>query len=457
MNSEPANGEDGGQKDGGQGASGPQPRRFGVLNPETFAPFRYRDFRVLWLMVFVRSAALWLETVARPVLIVELTGSAFLLGAVLAAYMAPTLLLAPIAGIIIDRYPHRAVLVGALMANIISSGILFVLLLLDLAEGWQVILLAVVSGCSTGFFHPARRAMLPNMVEQSHLRAAMALSQTGQTSMRIGGALMAGLLLLFADFTWIFGIMTALNASSAVMVLLIRTREEPHEPEPGAARSLWRQTTAGARWAIESRWPLAVIGISAVLFIFLQPYEGVMVPLIVIEELGQHRSWVGYLVAVGGIGATLGSVLIASMTEIRSPNALMVGIIVIGGIALTVLSQAPHLALVAICVFFASACVNNMVSVANLALLAHAPANMRGQALTLMNLVLGTILIGALLAGTLADTLGARLGLLTMGVCLLACALLALSTPRVRWWLWRRQTYAAVSKEDWLRLSDDDR
>ena len=439
-------------------ATAPSARRlFGLVQGETFAPFGYRDFRVLWLMVFVRSAALWLETVARPVLIVELTGSAFLLGVVLAAYMAPTLLLAPIAGIIIDRFPHRAVLVGALTANIVSSALLFILLLLDVAEGWQVIVLAVVSGSSTGFFHPARRAMLPGMVEQPHLRSAVALSQTGQTSMRIGGALMAGLLLMFADFTWIFGLMTALNLSSAFLVIMIRTREEPHEPERDAAKSLWRTFAAGAKWAIEARWPLAVLGISAVLFIFLQPYEGVMVPLIVLEELDQHRSWVGYLVAVGGVGATLGSVLIASMREIRSPNALMVGIIVTGGIALTVLSQAPHLAVVAFCVFFGSACVNNMVSVANLALLAHAPQHMRGQALTLMNLVLGTILIGALLAGTLADSIGARWGLLTMGACLLGCALLALSTPRVRWWLWRRQMYADVSREDWLRASDDDR
>ncbi len=429
----------------------PQPRRFGVLNPEAFAPFGYRDFRVLWLMVFVRSAALWLETVARPVLIVELTGSAFLLGAVLAAYMSPTLVLAPIAGIIIDRFPHRLVLIGALTANITSSGLLFILLLLDWAEGWQVIVLAVVSGSSTGFFHPARRAMLPGMVDQPHLRSAVALSQTGQTSMRIGGALMAGLLLMFADFTWIFGVMTVLNVSAAILVILIQTREEPHQPDPDAARSLLRQVTAGARWAIESRWPLAVVGISAVLFIFLQPYEGVMIPLIVIEELGEHKAWVGYLVAVGGVGATLGSVLIASMTEIRSPNAIMVGIIVIAGTALTVLSQAPHLAVVAICVFFGSACVNNMVSVANLALLAHAPQHMRGQALTLMNLVLGTSLIGALIAGTLADSIGARWGLLTMGACLLGCALLALSTPRVRWWLWRRAMYADVSREDWLQ------
>lgn len=439
-------------KDGGTEA-----RLFGVLNPNTFAPFGYRDFRVLWLTVFVRSAALWMETVARPILIVEFTGSAFLLGAVLAAYMAPSLILSPIAGLIIDRYPYRRVLSGAIAINAISSGILFFLLLLDQAQAWHVIALSALSGISIGFFHPARRAMLPEIVEQSHLRSATALSQTGQTSMRIGGALLAGLLLSFADFTVVFGIMTLLNLAAVSLVSLIHTQEAPHQPDPDAGRNIIRQVSAGARWALETRWPLAVLAISAVLFIFLQPYEGVMVPLIVIDELGQHKSWVGYLVAVGGVGATLGSIALASTSEIRSPNALMIGIIVVGGVALAALSHAPHLAIVAVCVFFGSACVNNMVAVANLALLAHAPEHMRGQALTLMNIVLGTILIGALLAGALAESLGPRFGLLTMGACLLGAALLALSTPRVRWWLWRRGMYADVTREDWLKTSDSDR
>jgi MFS family permease len=90
---------------------------FGVLNPETFATFGYLDFRVLWLTVFARSAALWMETVARPILIVEFTGSAFLLVAVLAAYMAPSLILSPLAGVMIDRYPYRRVLSGAITIN----------------------------------------------------------------------------------------------------------------------------------------------------------------------------------------------------------------------------------------------------------------------------------------------------------------------------------------------------
>ncbi|MYJ58047.1 MAG: MFS transporter, partial [Chloroflexi bacterium] len=117
-----------------------------------FSPFASRDFRVLWLAIFLRSAALWLDQVARPVLIVELTGSALLLGAVLAARMAPNLLLGLFAGTIVDRYPRRVVLVMSQAGNVAATGALFLLLLFDLAEAWHVIALAAAAGVNIAFF-----------------------------------------------------------------------------------------------------------------------------------------------------------------------------------------------------------------------------------------------------------------------------------------------------------------
>ena len=428
-----------------------------MFNPETFAAFRYRDFRVLWTATFVRSAALALELVARAVLIVELTDSAVLLGAVLAAWMAPNLLLSPFAGAIVDRYPYRRALIGSFLANAVASGVLFILLIVDQAQSWQVIALSALSGIGFVFFNLARRALLPVIVESSHLRSATALSQTGQTSVKIGGALLAGLLLSIADFTWMFGLMTAFSLLAVLLGAMIRARQAPKAEGDEAERSIVGQITAGARWAIDTRWPIAVLLISAMSYMFLQPYEAVLMPLVVIDELGQHRSWVGYLAAVGGLGATVGAVWLASLKEIRSPNLLMVGLIATGGASLIGIALAPHLAVVAVCVFFATACVYNMATVANLALLAHAPEEMRGQALTLMNLVQGTILIGALMAGALVDSLGPQGGLLTMAACLLGASLLALSMPRVRWWLWRRRMYTDLTAVDWMRASENDR
>ena len=397
-----------------------------------FAPFASRDFRVLWVAIFLRSGALWLDQVARPVLIAELTGSALLLGAVLAARMAPNLVLGLFAGAIVDRYPRRLVLTLSQVGNVAASGALFLLLLFDLVEAWHVIALAAAAGLNIAFFQPARQAILPSMVPQSALRPAVALSQTANTVMRIGGALLAGLLLEFADFIWIYGAMTGIYVGAATCTALIRTRGAAGIGSGSDRGSLTGQTLSGVRWAIETRWPLAVLLISVVMFIFLVPYQGVFIPLMVIDVLGEQKSWVGYLIAVGGAGAAGGSLALAGWRSIPAPGRLMAVLLIAAGLGLAVMSGAPHLAVVAVCVFVAAACSTNVMSLANLTLLAQATEGMAGRALSLMNIARGMILVGALVTGGLADLVGTRVGLLIMGVCLTTCAALMLLTPLAR-------------------------
>ena len=397
-----------------------------------FSPFASRDFRVLWLAIFLRSAALWLDQVARPVLIVELTGSALLLGAVLAARMAPNLLLGLFAGTIVDRYPRRVVLVMSQAGNVAATGALFLLLLFDLAEAWHVIALAAAAGVNIAFFQPARQAILPSMVPPTALRPAVALSQTANTSMRMGGALLAGLLLEFADFIWIYGAMTGIYAGAVICTALIRTKCTAGLSASRAGGSLARQTLSGLRWAYETRWPLAVLAISVVMFVFLVPYQGVFIPLMVIDVLGEQKSWVGYLIAIGGAGAAAGSLALAGLRTIPAPGRLMAALLIAGGLSLAAMSGAPHLAVVAACVFVAAASSTNVMSLANLTLLAQATEGMAGRALSLMNIARGMILVGALVTGGLADLLGARAGLLTMGICLAVSAVLMFASPIAR-------------------------
>ena len=401
-----------------------------------FAPFASRDYRILWAAIFLRSGALWLDQVARPVLIAELTGSALLLGAVLAARMAPHLVLGVFAGAIVDRYPHRLVLVLSQVGNVIAAGALFLLLLFDWVEAWHVIALAAAAGLNIAFFQPARQAILPSMVPASALRPAVALSQTANTTMRIGGALLAGLLLAFADFTWIYGAMTGIYCGAVLCTLLIRSQTSGGSGPVSAARtaggSLLRETAAGLRWAYQTRWPLAVLAISVVMFIFLVPYQGVFVPLMVIEVLEEESAWVGYLIAVGGAGAAVGSLALAGLRTIPAPGRLMAMLLIAAGIGLAVMSGAPHLAVIAVCVFLAAACSTNVMSLANLTLLSQATEGMAGRALSLMNIARGMIMVGALVTGGLADLLGARSGLLTMGICLAVAAAVMLLTPLAR-------------------------
>ncbi len=380
-------------------------------------------------MIFLRSSALWLDQVARPVLIAELTGSALLLGAVLAARMAPNLLLGVFAGAIVDRYPRRRILVLSQTGNVLSAALLCILLAAGWVEAWQVILLAAVSGANIAFFQPARQAILPAMLPSSAMRSAVALSQTANTVTRIGGALLAGLLLEFADFSVIYGAMAAIYAAAALSALAIRADVEAPAQRERTSESLLAQTLEGFRWAFRTRRPLAVLGVSVLLFIFIVPYQSVFLPLLVIDELREHASWVGYMMAAGGAGAVAGSLTLAAVRRLPATGRLMSALLVAAGIVLALLSFAPSLPLVALCVFAAAACSTNVMSLANLALLRLGREAMAGRAVSLMNFARGMIPVGALLAGALADALGPRSGLLTTGAAAIAVSLAVLISP----------------------------
>ena len=380
-------------------------------------------------MIFLRSSALWLDQVARPVLIAELTGSALLLGAVLAARMAPNLLLGVFAGAIVDRYPRRRILVLSQTGNVLSAALLCILLAAGWVEAWHVILLAAVSGANIAFFQPARQAILPAMLPSSAMRSAVALSQTANTVTRIGGALLAGLLLEFADFSVIYGAMAAIYAAAALSALAIRADVEASTQRERASESLLAQTREGFRWAFRTRRPLAVLGVSVLLFIFIVPYQSVFLPLLVIDELREHASWVGYMMAAGGAGAVAGSLTLAAVRRLPATGRLMAALLVVAGIVLALLSFAPSLPLVALCVFAAAACSTNVMSLANLALLRLGREAMAGRAVSLMNFARGMIPVGALLAGALADALGPRSGLLTTGGAAIAVSLAVLISP----------------------------
>ncbi len=362
-------------------------------------------------------------------LIAELTGSALLLGAVLAARMAPNLLLGVFAGAIVDRYPRRRILVLSQTGNVLSAALLCILLAAGWVEAWQVILLAAVSGANIAFFQPARQAILPAMLPSSAMRSAVALSQTANTVTRIGGALLAGLLLEFADFSVIYGAMAAIYAAAALSALAIRADVEAPAQRERTSESLLAQTLEGFRWAFRTRRPLAVLGVSVLLFIFIVPYQSVFLPLLVIDELREHASWVGYMMAAGGAGAVAGSLTLAAVRRLPATGRLMSALLVAAGIVLALLSFAPSLPLVALCVFAAAACSTNVMSLANLALLRLGREAMAGRAVSLMNFARGMIPVGALLAGALADALGPRSGLLTVGAAAIAVSLAVLISP----------------------------
>lgn len=116
-----------------------------------------------------------MEQVARPVLMLELTDSPFLLGAVIAAYMAPSFLLGLFAGVVVDRFPRASVLSASQIPPVAAALVTVLLLATGAMQAWHVLLLSVLSGSNNPSLQPARQAVLPSLVPTGAVRSAVAL------------------------------------------------------------------------------------------------------------------------------------------------------------------------------------------------------------------------------------------------------------------------------------------
>ncbi|MEA2606459.1 MAG: transporter, family, macrolide efflux protein, partial [Chloroflexota bacterium] len=197
--------------DGDAGPTGPRLSAFSV--------FRKRDFRLLWSAQLVSTIGTALTDLAAGILVFRLTGSALSVGLMFVATAVPTLIVGLIAGVFVDRYDRRKIMVIAdlLRAAIVVS--IPILITINIALLYLAV--ALVSTISQ-FFNPANDAVLPEVASDEELAAAnswIMISSFGSTS--IGFAL-SGLLATAFDINWAFRLDALTFLFSAALIVFIR-------------------------------------------------------------------------------------------------------------------------------------------------------------------------------------------------------------------------------------------
>lgn len=155
-----------------------------------------RSFRNLWLSQVVSNAGDWFNSIAVFALTLELTGSGLALSAVMIAQMLPSFLMAPVAGVVADRFDRKQVMIAAdLVRGIVAFGFLFVD---EPGDVWLIFLcMALLSGFAP-FFDATRNAALPTLVRGPGLLAANALSSaTWGLMLTVGSAVGGGIATFF--------------------------------------------------------------------------------------------------------------------------------------------------------------------------------------------------------------------------------------------------------------------
>jgi MFS family permease len=397
----------------------------------TFHALRYPDFSLLVQGQLGAAASLWMEQVARPLLILELTNSALMVGLITATRMIPQLLLGIWAGVLADRMDKRRILLFTKSITLGSHLVTALLILGGVIEPWMVFVTTFVGGSSMAFDAPARQSLIPRLVPPESIANAIALNLAAMNVMRIGGASLAGLILVFLDLGELYLIQSAIYVWVIICTLRISARTDVEERP---TTSMFTELMEGFQAVRRDSVIFYILVLSLFLFVFGFPYQSVFIPLIALDELDIGQSGAGLLISVTGIGALAGSLSIATFGDsVRKRGLIMLAIVIMYAVGLLLFAQVALLVVVVPALILTGGMQTAYMSLNNAYVLARTPVHLQGRIMSLFSLDRGLIPAGAALGGFLAEALGPSEGLTIMALaCIVSTVALALLVPSIR-------------------------
>ncbi len=308
---------------------GQAPDWFGWFG-RAFPAFSERNFRLYFNGQLISMIGTWLQTVAQGWLVLELTHSAFWVGAIAALGMLPTVIFGLPAGVVADRYDKRKILIAAQIISMILAAILGFLAIANAATLAAIALLAFLAGVVNAIDLPARQAFTFEIVRREHLASAIALASATFNASRIVGPAMAGILISLIGTGGTF-LVNAASFIAAIVSLAMITgyRHEPaHHPHPLKA------IRAGIAYAFSHPLIRMLLITSAVISLFGFSYTAIL-PAVVEQVFGRGAAELGYLYAASGIGAVVAAIFISAFSQRIGAATFIVGGNLALGAALT--------------------------------------------------------------------------------------------------------------------------
>jgi MFS family permease len=403
------------------------PGRFGT----TFSALRYPNYRRWFVGQVLSLAGTWMQSVAQGWLVYELTGSKLALGTVSFVSSIPTLVFMLPAGAVADRVSRRKMMLVTQTVMMICAFILALLTGTKLLQVWYIAVLGFILGIANAFDSPARLAMTVELVDDRRdLQNAIALNSTMFNLARVVGPAIGGVVLAAMGAAWCF----ALNGLSFVAVLIALLGMKLHEAaKPPRNRPMAAEIGDGLRYVWETKVVRVLVAMVAVMSIFGFSYS-VLMPAFAVDVLGVGEAGLGALTAAVGIGALIGSLTVASLTRSRHKGWQLTFGSLLFPIALIAfaLSRNFYLSLAILVVVGFGFIIQNTTS--NTLVQALVPDHLRGRVMSVYSMMfLGTMPIGSLMAGSLAQVYGATTAVIFGAAVTLIFALFVISfIPQVR-------------------------
>ena len=316
---------------------------------------QYPDYRKLWWATLCSQSSAWALIVARGALAKTLTGSDLWVGLVTFAAMIPSVIVAPLAGFLADRFDRRTVLACAYVVNLSHNVLLAILVVTGVIEMWHLVALSLLNGSARATQMPSGQALLANTVPKERIFNAVALYQTTQQGSRFVGPFLVLLMLwvtgpwLSDNQDWIFFLCAGLYAVGLSLILRIRTVSTGVIEAGKGINAIFQNMAAGLRYMYHHRLVVSLILLVVAHCGMTMSFESLF-PAISTVKLGMDPgagilAGFGYLMVGFGGAALLTSMALAGVESERTRGRLFLWAGILSGLTPVALAMSPNLPL----------------------------------------------------------------------------------------------------------------
>ena len=370
-----------------------------------------------------------MEFVALGWLVLDMTGSPFLVGVASAARMAPFFFLGLVSGAVADRVDRRIfvrwiTLLGALMAALTS-----LVLFLDYQQVWPILVLTVAMGCVWAFGMTLRQAYTYDIVGPESALNGMSLAALSQRIGGVVGALVAGAIIDFAGIDIQFLCIGLCYAASAAILLWTR---EPGQAAVRTPQSVLQNLAGYIDIIRTNRTLLTLMLLAATTEIFGFTHQSLL-PVFARDELGVGAVGLGVMSAFRQGGGIIGLVALAGLGNFKYKGMLIFAIAGGFGVGEMAFSLGGGFIFFVMMLALINACAAAVDTLYKTLMQEVVPNDQRGRAMGSWVLSIGVAPAGHMSVGALAGAFGATRALLINGTLLLGVSILtALALPKIR-------------------------
>jgi MFS family permease len=379
-----------------------------------FAALKHRNFRYYWFGMCISLVGTWMQNIAQPWLAYSLTKSPFLLSLVGALQFAPMLLFTLFAGVLIDRFPKKRLLLITQSAQMVVTFTLATLVQSGQVRYWHILVAATATGVVNSLDMPARQSFVIELVGKADLMNAIALNSSVFNLARTFGPAVAGMVMAYGGIGTCFYINSLSFAAVIIGLLYIKPLTDDHSPVRSNGKLL-PEIRGGLVYLFRDALLRRTVIMAGIVCTFAMNYN-VLVPVLAKTVLKQQAAGFGFLMSFIGVGSLFGALGVAAMSK-SGPRKLILGVLpfVIAG-CLILTGYADQYLLVGLGLAFTGFFFVAFSSTANSTVQLNTKDEYRGRVMSIYTLVFsGFTPAGNLYAGWITEHYGPRMGFVVCG------------------------------------------